>query len=280
MSSYCGSRRPDRRSAAACVRLRNQARVYDIRADKNEGGYQSAPALSVHTPRRSGQPRLRQVRRAPRGSRVVTTMGHNRYSKSDTLVISNLSCSPCAPPLIVLAKVRAVVREQSTCFAALDSLLHRTRLIALPTGREFSRVAARTQYLGQKSGRPPVGFASQCPISACAVPRRRFPVGASPTRQPLQPEAIGAVMEVTKWLKPSISVSRIGDSASVQAATRGNVEQASKRTMCRPTRLQYRGRLKWLGELSEHDALLLHRGIGGGMCTRQARETREAPRRE
>jgi ABC-type amino acid transport substrate-binding protein len=31
-------------------------------------------------------------------------------------------------------------------------------------------------------------------------------VGVSPTRQPLQPEAIGAVMEVTKWLKPSISV--------------------------------------------------------------------------
>jgi hypothetical protein len=31
--------------------------------------------------------------------------------------------------------------------------------------------------------------------------RRRFPVGTSPTRQPLQPEAIGAVMEVTKWLK-------------------------------------------------------------------------------
>ena len=26
-------------------------------------------------------------------------------------------------------------------------------------------------------------------------------------------------MEETKWLKPSISVSRIGDSASVQAAT-------------------------------------------------------------
>ena len=56
--------------------------------------------------------------------------------------------------------------------------------------------------------------------------RRRFPVGASPTRQTLQPEAIGAVMEVTKWLKPSISVSRIGDSASVQAVTRVNAEQA------------------------------------------------------
>ena len=65
-----------------------------------------------------------------------------------------------------------------------------------------------------------------CLLMACAVKRRRFPVGARPTRQPLQPEAIGAVMEVTKWLKPSISVSRIGDSASVQAATRVNAEQA------------------------------------------------------
>ena len=47
-----------------------------------------------------------------------------------------------------------------------------------------------------------------CLLRPCAVKRRRFPVGASPARQPLQPEAIGAVMEVTKWLKPSISVSR------------------------------------------------------------------------
>jgi len=38
----------------------------------------------------------------------------------------------------------------------------------------------------------------------CAVKRWRFPVGASPTRQSLQPEATGAVMEVTKWLKPSV----------------------------------------------------------------------------
>jgi len=104
-------------------------------------------------------------------------------------------------------------------------------------------------------------------------------VGENPTRQPLQPEAIGAVMEVTKWLKPSISVSQIGDSASVQAALRVNAEQASKRTMCRPTRLPYRGRLKWLGELSEDYAPLLHQGIGGGMYTRKAYETREAPRR-
>jgi hypothetical protein len=40
-------------------------------------------------------------------------------------------------------------------------------------------------------------------FGCCAVERRRFPVGVSPTRQPLQPEATGAAMEVTKWLKPS-----------------------------------------------------------------------------
>jgi len=88
----------------------------------------------------------------------------------------------------------------------------------------------------------------KCPQRVCAVKRRRFPVGASPTRQPLQPEATGAVMEVTKWLKPLVSVSRIGDSASVQAVTRVNAEQASKRTMRRPTRQPFRGRLIRLGE--------------------------------
>ena len=67
----------------------------------------------------------------------------------------------------------------------------------------------------------------------------------------LPPEAIGAVMEVTKWLKPSDSVSRIGDSASVQAATRVNAEQASKRTMRRPTRQPFRGRLIRLDGMSE-----------------------------
>ena len=33
-------------------------------------------------------------------------------------------------------------------------------------------------------------------------------------------------MEATKWLKPLVSGSRIGDRASVQAATRVNAEQA------------------------------------------------------
>jgi hypothetical protein len=55
----------------------------------------------------------------------------------------------------------------------------------------------------------------QCPSRVCAVTRRRFPVGASPTRQTLQPEATGAAMEVTKWLKPSDNVSRYTVTARV-----------------------------------------------------------------
>jgi hypothetical protein len=45
--------------------------------------------------------------------------------------------------------------------------------------------------------------------------KRRSPVGANPTQQPLQPEATGAAMEVTKWLKPSVSVSRYTVTARV-----------------------------------------------------------------
>src|SRR5216684_7206416 len=114
----------------------------------------------------------------------------------------------------------------------------------------------------------------------CAVTRRRFPAGASPARRSLQPEATGAGMEETKCLKPSDNGHESGDRASVQAATRANAEQASKRTMCRPTRRPFRGRLTRLGEMSEDHAQPLHRGSGGSMYTRKAYATREAPWRE
>jgi hypothetical protein len=55
-------------------------------------------------------------------------------------------------------------------------------------------------------------------------------------------------MEVTKWLKPSINVSRIGDSVSVRAVTRMNAERVSKRTMRRPTGRPFRVRLIRLGD--------------------------------
>ena len=83
-------------------------------------------------------------------------------------------------------------------------------------------------------------------------------------------------MEVTKWLKPSTSVSRIGDGASMQAAARVNAEQASKRTMCRPTRLPYRGRLKQLGEMSDEYAQLLHRVLAAA-CTQGMRRQHGKP---
>jgi hypothetical protein len=66
------------------------------------------------------------------------------------------------------------------------------------------------------------------PYWVCAVTRRRFPVGASPTRQPLLPEATGAGMEETKCLKPSDSGSRIGDRASVRAATRVSAPETGR----------------------------------------------------
>jgi len=40
-------------------------------------------------------------------------------------------------------------------------------------------------------------------------------------------------MKVTKWLSLRLACHKIGDSASVQAATRVNAEQSSKRTMRR-----------------------------------------------
>ena len=104
-------------------------------------------------------------------------------------------------------------------------------------------------------------------------------MGASPTRRPLQPEATGAGMEATKCLKPPDSGHEFGDRASVQAATRVNAEQTSKRTMCRPIRTWNRGRLTRLGDTSEDYAQPLHRGSGGSMYTRKAR-AREAPTRD
>jgi hypothetical protein len=59
-----------------------------------------------------------------------------------------------------------------------------------------------------------------------------------------------------------------------------NAEQASKRTMCRPTRRPFRGRLTRLGEMSEDYAQPLHRGSGGSMYTRKAHATRETPMRD
>ena len=83
-------------------------------------------------------------------------------------------------------------------------------------------------------------------------------------------------MEATKWLKPSISVSRIGDSASVQAVTQVNAVQASKRTMRRPTRGPYRGRLIRLGKRAD-DAPSRCAGVVATACTQGKRTQHGKP---
>ena len=66
--------------------------------------------------------------------------------------------------------------------------------------------------------------------------RRAFSAGAIPARQlSFQPVAIGAAMEVTISSKPSMEKGRYGGSASWQAVTRVNAEQASKDLMREPT---------------------------------------------
>jgi hypothetical protein len=94
----------------------------------------------------------------------------------------------------------ALVREQSAPWRAL----HLRDL-----WRNAQRCAARSRWDDAVARLYRLWEAmAQCLIWVCAVTRRRFPVGASPTRQPLQPEATGAGMEVTKCLKPSDSGSR------------------------------------------------------------------------
>ena len=73
-------------------------------------------------------------------------------------------------------------------------------------------------------------------------------MGASPTRQlSFQPVAIGAAVEVTILLKPSMERVALGDSASRQAVTRVNAEQAPKEMTREPTRQHNgEGRRHWV----------------------------------
>jgi hypothetical protein len=71
----------------------------------------------------------------------------------------------------------------------------------------------------------------------CAVQRRRSSVGAIPTRQlSFQPVAIGTAGEVTNPSELSMERAASGGSASGQAVTRVNAEQAPKLVMWEPTR--------------------------------------------
>src|SRR5262245_22832985 len=116
--------------------------------------------------------------------------------------------SPPAAPLTLGVRPAASTGEKFACAAR-----------ARPVHRHFDR-----GQIGRAGSAPNVSvgrcthprhLGSSSLVWVGAVQRRRTPVGATPTLQPLQPEATGAAMEVTKWLKPSVSVSRYTVTARV-----------------------------------------------------------------
>src|SRR6202142_2520861 len=96
----------------------------------------------------------------------------------------------------------------------------------------------------------------------------------------LQPEATGAATEVTNWLKPSECVSRLGDSASVQAVTRVNAEQTSKRSMRRPTRQPFRGKADTAGVNERSSTPSRCAGVVATACTQGKRTQHGKPQGE
>ena len=87
-----------------------------------------------------------------------------------------------------------------------------SRLALQPLGHREQDTIGFFATVGRMARRPSKEFRPPAGGTRCS--------GGCEAHPALQPEAIGAVMEVTKWLKPSIS----GHCASVQAATRVNAE--------------------------------------------------------
>src|ERR1700692_4446262 len=115
-------------------------------------------------------------------------------------------------------------------------------------------------------------------MSALGVRRAKAALssGCKSHPAPLQPEAIGAVMEVTKWLKPSISVSRIGDSASVQAATRERRAILEKdNAQVDPTTLS--GKTDTSGRNERSDTFRRCAGVVAAACTQGKRTKHGKP---
>jgi len=81
------------------------------------------------------------------------------------------------------------------------------------------------------------------------VERRRFPVGESPTRRnaPAGSNRSNCGGNETVEASGEQGVTKYGDVASVQAVTRVNAEQASKRTMRGPTRPPFSGKADMVG---------------------------------
>jgi len=95
----------------------------------------------------------------------------------------------------------------------------------------------------------PTAADGEWPLLGCAVKRRRFPVGESPTRLNAPAGCNRSNCGGNETVEAfGETATKYGGGARVQAVTRVNAEQSSKRTMRRSTRLLNRGRLTRLGD--------------------------------
>ena len=114
--------------------------------------------------------------------------------------------------------------------------------------------------------------------STCAVRRRDLSVGGRPTRQlSLRPVAIGAVVEVTKRLKPSMERATAVAPRACGLQRAVNAEQAPKRVMWRPTRPLKRGRPLSLGKRAKQAPSGSTGVLAAARMRREIDATREAP---
>jgi hypothetical protein len=146
----------------------------------------------------------------------------------NALAILTTNRSPMTPNLALAREQKLTHFEVSGLFALLPTSiaviqkLHDTTVATINTpavaakrndlGAMIGSLERRRQtiYKNISSGRSVERSRQpQCPQRVCTVRRWHSPVGARPTRQPLQPEASGAFMEVAKRLKPSDS--RVSD---------------------------------------------------------------------
>ena len=95
----------------------------------------------------------------------------------------------------------ATLRPAFATFYGLLNDEQKARLVAMTSPRDAQAQSEEASHSPQSQDvaqRRSSNGDLYCQQWVCAVIRRRFPVGANPTRRTLQPEATGAAMEVTK----------------------------------------------------------------------------------
>ena len=145
----------------------------------------------------------------------------------------------------------------------------------------LASLRAQCKWLPKRAPVAPTSAVTPIPVvrpGQCAVKGCRFSAGASPTRQLVAPAGSnrsgGGGNETVEAFDGK---GRLGDSASRQAVTRVNAEQASKRVMRKPTRLTYGEGRRWSSDSERQVSDRSHRGSGDGMRARGDRRNTGSP---